>query len=363
MAAPRLSDDQRQELVSRFRSGASTQELAEGYGCSPNTVIRVVKSVLEPAQYEDLKRQRSRRPSPAAPAGGDGFSSPGSPAPDGLSAVVSGDAAAGRSSSRLRPSRSRSRAPQAVSPSDPGAPVAPISAVALHEPLLAADGGPGARRGHVPVVPGGDEAEDARDEEEEDLAPSGGAMVLAIDDADDFAATDEDEDDGDDDDDADDNDQDDSAAAADHDDRDAPLSARSARSSRGRLTEPQDGSAFVAVPLDLTAFQDRPLTSPLPWRGEVMPESVYMLVDKTVELQARPLAEIPELGRLAPEEEALQALVLYSNPRQAKRQCGRTQRVIKLPDTAVLERTAPYLLRQGIRRVVLEGTLYALPEA
>jgi len=54
------------------------------------------------------------------------------------------------------------------------------------------------------------------------------------------------------------------------------------------------------------------------------------------------------------------ALVVFTNPRQAKRLCGRTQRVIKLPDTRVIERTAPYLLNQGISRVVIEGALYAL---
>jgi hypothetical protein len=86
-----------------------------------------------------------------------------------------------------------------------------------------------------------------------------------------------------------------------------------------------------------------------------------MLVDKTVELQARPLSEFPELGALPEEEQQRQALVVFANPRQAKRQCGRTQRVIKLPDSQVIRRTAPYLLGQGITRLVLEGAVYALP--
>jgi hypothetical protein len=92
-----------------------------------------------------------------------------------------------------------------------------------------------------------------------------------------------------------------------------------------------------------------------------LPASAYMLVDKTVELQAKPLSEFPELGRLPAEELERQALVVFLNPRQAKRQCGRTQRVIKVPDLKVLELTAPYLLAQGISRVVIEGALYALP--
>lgn len=85
-----------------------------------------------------------------------------------------------------------------------------------------------------------------------------------------------------------------------------------------------------------------------------LPASAYMLVDKTVELQARPLSEFPELGRLPAAELERQALVVFLNPRQAKRQCGRTQRVIKVPDLKVFELTAPYLLAQGISRVVIE---------
>jgi hypothetical protein len=86
-----------------------------------------------------------------------------------------------------------------------------------------------------------------------------------------------------------------------------------------------------------------------------LPASVYMLVDKTVELQPKPLAEFTELGSLPEEEQALQALMLYTNPRQAKRQCGRTQRVIKVPDAGVLERRSSYLVAQGITRLVVEG--------
>jgi hypothetical protein len=87
-----------------------------------------------------------------------------------------------------------------------------------------------------------------------------------------------------------------------------------------------------------------------------------MLVDKTVELQAKPLREFPELGALPEEELELQALMLFTNPRQAKRQCGRSQRVIKVPDSEVLQRRSSYLVAQGITRLVIEGgALYSLP--
>ena len=68
-------------------------------------------------------------------------------------------------------------------------------------------------------------------------------------------------------------------------------------------------------------------------------------------------------GAVAAAEMEQQAIALFSNPRQAKRQCGRSQRVIKVPDSGVFGRTAPFILAQGISRIVLEGSLYAIPGA
>lgn len=163
------------------------------------------------------------------------------------------------------------------------------------------------------------------DQPREAPADSAGAQpgVLAIDDADDFG--------------------DDTDADADGD---------------GEL----DADAEQFVPLPVMAM---PMAGELlecrPLDQAELPASAYMLVDKTVELEARPLREFPDLGTLPPEEEERRALLLFANPRKAKQLCGRSQRVIKLPDPWVLHRTARYLVAQGITRVVVEGSLYALP--
>jgi hypothetical protein len=117
---------------------------------------------------------------------------------------------------------------------------------------------------------------------------------------------------------------------------------------------------FIPVPL-LSGVDPGIEIEARPLEAAELPPSGYMLVDKTVELQPRPLSEFSELGHLPDGELERQALTVFTNPRQAKRLCGRTQRVIKIPDTAILSRTAPYLIAQGISRVVIEGALYALP--
>lgn len=243
MAATRLSDSDKQALVARYCAGESSLALAEAFGCSANTVSRVVKAALDPAAYEALKLQRSR-------------------------------GSVGRE------------------PADLGPP-----------PSLVAD--------PEPSEPSSEEH-----------------RVLAIDDADDFGDT----------------------ADEDDSDLDADLDA--------------DFGAETFVVLPVALEQPAAGLEPVrirPFAAGELPSSLYMLVDKTVELQARPLREFTELGVLPADEENRQALTLFTNPRQAKRLCGRSQRVIKMPDPAVLERTAPYLLAQGISRLVVEGALYSLP--
>lgn len=298
MAATRLSDSQKTELVARFRAGESSQALADAYGCSANTVSRVVKAALDPSDYEQLKQSRSRRP------GRSGEAEP----------VAQGEQVAAKSA--VEPSLLD---PPAAWGGGDGESVLPISA-------SSGNGGPGAAEavdlGAV-ASSGGDAAAADDDPGDDDPSDDDGPAVLAIDDADDFGDDDEED-------------------FADED--------------------TDDAAVFIPIAVSLHVDDSTPLAV-LPFRSADLPTSAYMLVDKTVELQPRPLSEFPEFAGLAAEELQRQALTIYPNPRQAKRQCGRTQRVIKLPDLSLLERTAPYLLAQGISRVVIESTAYALPDS
>ena len=266
MAASRLSDSQKIELVERYRQGQSSADLAALYGCSPNTVSRVVKAALDPADYAQLKQQRSR----------------GVSQPDETAAT-------------------------AVDLTSAAAPAA-VDHLAIDTPSDQAS----------------DEASD--DASSTDDPDADDAAVLAIDDADDFADDDAEEE-----------------IEADDD-----------------LLGEGDDDAFAAVAVLPLSLNHEPVKVQ-ELVASLLPESLYMLVDKTVELQAKPLKDFSELGQLPPEEEERQALQLFANPRQAKRQCGRSQRVIKMPDPAVLVRRASYLQVKGISRLVVEGTLYALP--
>jgi len=353
MAATRLSDSQKQELVARFRGGEASGSLAEAFGCSANTVSRVVRTALDPKEYEALKQQRGRsavqvaapaggssQPLPLSEAGSGGkdplaTSPPGEPAPaahlDGGGPDLNLDAPSTGAKAEEAPTAELSIVPRAL-PAGSSRPELPKD-----EPQFGGwvrqqlDGvGQASAPGQLAPGPGAD-SQDLPDGDQ-------GHSALAIDDADDFAD-----------------------AAADDSDEEGD-GAEDGDSVLGRYGDPRDGDGqtFMVLPLG-QAIEDRPSLTVQPLEPADLPASVYMLVDKTVELDIKPLKELPELGALPDGEGERQALVVYANPRQAKRYCGRNQRVIKVPDSGVLARTAPYLLSQGVTRLVVEGALYSLP--
>ncbi len=350
MAATRLSDSQKQELVARFRDGEASGSLAEAFGCSANTVSRVVRTALAPEEYEALKQQRGRSAvQAAAPAGGSSQPLPLSEAEsagkDALATSPPGETAlgappegpdqnlgapstganteAGKAEPSMVPRALRSRSSRPGLATDP-----PQFGDWVRDQV---DGVGQASTPRLEAPGPGADAQDLPDGDQ-------GHAALAIDDADDFA------------DDAGDDEGDEGDGAEDGD------------SFLGSYGDPRegDGQTFVVLPLG-QAIEDRPSLTVQPLEPADLPASVYMLVDKTVELDIKPLKELPELGALPDGEGERQALVVYANPRQAKRYCGRNQRVIKVPDSGVLARTAPYLLSQGVTRLVVEGALYSLP--
>ena len=93
---------------------------------------------------------------------------------------------------------------------------------------------------------------------------------------------------------------------------------------------------------------------------ENLPECVYMIVDKKVELEVRSISDLPEWSFLPDNELQRNAILLFSNQRTAKRSCSRNQRVIKVPNTSVFEVSKSYLLEKGITRLILEDSIIAL---
>ena len=95
---------------------------------------------------------------------------------------------------------------------------------------------------------------------------------------------------------------------------------------------------------------------------ESLPESVYMIVDKKVELDMQPISDLPEWEFLPENELKRNAIILFSNQRSAKRVCSKNQRVIKIPNTKIFKISKSYLISKGITRLILEDSIIALDD-
>ncbi len=93
---------------------------------------------------------------------------------------------------------------------------------------------------------------------------------------------------------------------------------------------------------------------------ESLPESVYMIVDKKVELNLQLISDLPEWHFLPQDELKRNAILLFPNQRSAKRSCSKNQRVIKIPNTSVFKLSKSYLISKGITRLILEDSIIAL---
>ena len=93
---------------------------------------------------------------------------------------------------------------------------------------------------------------------------------------------------------------------------------------------------------------------------ECLPESVYMIVDKKVELELQLISDLPEWSFLPENELQRKAILLFANQRSAKRICSRSQRVIKIPNTSIFKLSKSYLISKGITRLILEDSIIGL---
>jgi transposase-like protein len=98
----------------------------------------------------------------------------------------------------------------------------------------------------------------------------------------------------------------------------------------------------------------------LPLEDASLPRPCYVVVDRGGELITRPLGDFSELGKIAVAEFQQRTLPVFDNHRVARRFSNRNQRVIKVPDGEMLQKTAPYLEAKGISRLLVDGQVYSL---
>ncbi len=91
-----------------------------------------------------------------------------------------------------------------------------------------------------------------------------------------------------------------------------------------------------------------------------LPNIVYMVVNKNIELEIKLLGDYPDWEFLPSEDLKRKTLEIYFDLKSAKRACTREQKVIKVPNTDVFRIASPILVSRGITRIVSTENLIAL---
>ena len=122
-----------------------------------------------------------------------------------------------------------------------------------------------------------------------------------------------------------------------------------------------DESFLEIAPLDLEIDNgsQKDLSS-VPISEISLPKTVYMIVDKRIELEIKSLNDYPDWHFLSKDELTRKTIQIFNDMKIAKRSCNKDQKVIKVPNSEIFKIVAPILISKGISRIINEDQLIAL---
>jgi transposase-like protein len=98
----------------------------------------------------------------------------------------------------------------------------------------------------------------------------------------------------------------------------------------------------------------------LPLSAANFPKTCYLVIDRSSELITRPLKDFGDLGQIPNIETQQKTLPVFDNHRVAKRFSTKRDRVIKVPDSKMLQKARTHLQAKGITRLLIDGQVYSL---
>ena len=90
------------------------------------------------------------------------------------------------------------------------------------------------------------------------------------------------------------------------------------------------------------------------------PKTMFMIVDKKVELEIKYLKDYPRWQFLSKEDLKRKTIEIFYDLKIAKSFCSKEKKVIKVPNTSIFKTVAPILISRGISRIVTSDKLISL---
>ena len=100
--------------------------------------------------------------------------------------------------------------------------------------------------------------------------------------------------------------------------------------------------------------------SSIPLSEMKLPNVVFLIVKKEIELETKYLKDYPEWQFLPQNDLKRKTIEIHFDLKTAKRICNKDQKVIKVPNTDVFRIVAPILISRGISRLVTAENLISI---
>jgi len=124
---------------------------------------------------------------------------------------------------------------------------------------------------------------------------------------------------------------------------------------------PCEESNFEIVPIiqDIEITKQKDLTSK-PLKEANLPNVVYMLIDKNIELAPKLLGDYPQWGFMSDDELKRYTIEIFSDQKSAKKHCHKNQKLIKIPNPKVFVIASKNLRLKGITRIIFDDLLLSI---
>ena len=100
--------------------------------------------------------------------------------------------------------------------------------------------------------------------------------------------------------------------------------------------------------------------SSIPLSEIKLPNVVFLIVKKEIELETKYLKDYPEWQFLPQNDLKRKTIEIHFDLKTAKRICNKDQKVLKVPNTDVFRIVAPILISRGISRIVTADNLISI---
>ena len=115
----------------------------------------------------------------------------------------------------------------------------------------------------------------------------------------------------------------------------------------------------IPISEDIDFHNQKELASE-PFKEAILPEVLYMLIDKNIELIPKMLKEYPEWSFMPKNELELMTLEVFDDHKYAKKLCTKNQKVIKVNNPKVFLIASNSLKSRGISRIIFNNLLLSL---